>query len=93
MRFSIIVLIVSCGILLGVATLPDESARVSNGKTWTPIYDQSIDPDAKPDSIWLLVNPRSIDCAIMVEMVNAGDLAPEAVYDPLAACVRLGYVK
>jgi len=59
---------------------------------WVPIYDQSIDPAAPPHSIWLLVNPRARDCAAMVAMVRADDLAPEAVYDPAAPCVLLGYV-
>lgn len=87
--------------LTGMSDMPQNSAVSQNPavshkhhvKHWKPIYDQSIDPAAPRHSIWLLVNPRAQDCAVMVKMVQNGDLAPEAVYDPEAACVKLGYVK
>lgn len=93
MKLRVIVLLISSGILLGLATVPAKQNEISNEKMWTPIYDQSIDPDAAPDSIWLLVNPRSQDCEIMVQMVANDMLASEAVYDPWSPCVKLGFVK
>lgn len=61
-------------------------------KPWHPIYDPSIDPAAPPHAIWTLVNPRRQDCATMVAMWKADKLAPEAVFDPVAPCMRLHYV-
>jgi pyruvate/2-oxoglutarate dehydrogenase complex dihydrolipoamide acyltransferase (E2) component len=62
-------------------------------KPWRPIYDASIDPAAPPHALWTLVNPRRQDCAKLAAMVAAGQLAPEAAYDPAAPCVKLGYLK